>query len=306
MTAPEPPPLPGVSHRTVDAGDVRLHVAEAGSGEPVVLVHGFPDLWFSWRRQLPALAQAGRRAIAPDMRGYGLSSAPADVEAYDVLTLAGDLVALLDALGLERAAFVGHDWGAQVVWQLARAHPERVGAVAAISVPFVPRTPEPPLAILRDAFGESFYMVWFQRPGVEEVLERQLERTLTKEDLWTPEWAAREDEAVVRPPRLTEEELRYCVETFRATGLRGGLNWYRNVERNWELTARLGDRRVEQPALFVRGSADVTATYLPVEVMDGWVTDLRGTVVVEGAGHWAHQDAPEAVDSALLDFLGAL
>ncbi len=165
-------------------------MAEQGEGPLVVLCHGFPELGFSWRHQLPALTEAGYRVAVPDMRGFGQSSAPQEVEAYDVLTLCADMTGLLDALGEERAVFVGHDWGASLVWHLALVAPERVRAVAGLSVPLTPRAPAPPVEILRAHLGEDFYIVWFQQPGVaDEALSRDVRRTLTTSRQWTNEWA---------------------------------------------------------------------------------------------------------------------
>ena len=217
-------------HRQVRVDGVELHVAELGSGAAVILCHGFPELWYSWRHQLPALADAGYRAVAPDLRGYGESSIPTEVEAYDVLSLCGDLIGLLDELGEERAVFVGHDWGAIVVWTLAQAHPDRVSAVVGMSVPFLPRAPAPPVDIMRRAFGEDFYIVWFQEPGVaDEALARDVRRTLTTSRVWTAGWAEGNEEPK-RPEWLTEEDLRVYVETFERTGFTGGLSYYRNFD----------------------------------------------------------------------------
>jgi pimeloyl-ACP methyl ester carboxylesterase len=237
------------------------------------------------------------------MRGFGGTDAPEAIEAYDVLTLAGDVLALMDALGHGRFAVVGHDWGANVAWELARSHPDRVTAVAALSVPFVPRAPAEPLAILRRHLGEGFYMVWFQAPGVAEAaLEADVRRTLRTQEVWDASWAQRADD----PPRpafwTPEDEERY-VAAFTRTGFRGGLNWYRNIDRNWALTEPVGDRRIEQPALFVTGERDPVRRFMPEAAMDGWVPGLRGTVVVEGAGHWVQQQAPAAVEAALIPFL---
>lgn len=299
------PVTPQISHRRVPANGIELHVAEAGQGPPVVLCHGFPELWFSWRHQLPALARAGYRAIAPDMRGYGESSIPQEVEAYDVLTIGRDLVELLDRLDEQRAVFVGHDWGAAVTWELARAHPDRVAAVAGLSVPFAPRAPAPPLELMRRSLGDDFYIVWFQEPGVADAaLAADVRRTLTTSAVWTAAWA-QQDEEPGRPPWLNEEELGVYVEAFERTGFTGGLNYYRNLDRNWELSAPLADRRIEQPALFLTGSRDPVQRWMPPERMEGWVTD-RETVVVEGAGHWVQQEAPEEVNRALLGFLARL
>ena len=272
----------------------------------MVLCHGFPELAFSWRRQVPALTGAGFRVVAPDMRGYGGSSAPAEVEAYDVVALCGDMCGLLDALGEQEALFVGHDWGAWLVWHLALLHPERVRAVAGLSVPFVPRAPAPPVPIMRRHLGEDFYIVWFQEYGVaDEALARDVRRTLTTSRQWTAQWAD-EDRPARRPQWLSEDELEVYVEAFERTGFTGGLNWYRNMDRNWELTASVAERRVEQPALFVTGERDPVRSFMPAEAMRGWVTDLRGEVVIKGAGHWTQQQEPEAVNAALLDFLGGL
>jgi pimeloyl-ACP methyl ester carboxylesterase len=282
-----------------------MQVADAGAGPPVALLHGFPELWYSWRHQLRALADAGFHAIAPDLRGYGGTDRPPAVEDYNVVALAGDVLALMDAFGHERFAVVGHDWGANVAWELARRHPERVTRVAGLSVPFTPRPPAPPVPILRRHLGEDFYMVWFQEPGVAEgVLERDVRRTLRTTEVWTSDWADH-DEVPDRPGFWTAEDEELYVETFTRTGFTGGLNWYRNLDRNWELTADVADRRIEQPALFLTGSRDPVRTFMPAESMDGWVPGLRERIVLDGPGHWVQQEAPDAVNAALLDFLRA-
>jgi pimeloyl-ACP methyl ester carboxylesterase len=292
-----------VSHRRLQVNGIELHVAELGSGPPVILCHGFPELWYSWRHQLPALAQAGYRAVAPDMRGYGQSSIPADPDAYDLPTVCDDMLGLLDRLGEEQAVFVGHDWGAAVVWQLALAHPARVSAVVGMSVPFTPRAPAPPLGLLRKALGEDFYMVWFQQPGIADAaLGRDVRRTLTTRQVWTSQWQ-QEDEQPSRPPWLTEADLGTYIEEFQRTGFTGGLNYYRNLDRTWELTDHLAGRRVEPPALFLTGSRDPVRAFMPAARMDGWVTDLREQVIIEGAGHWVQQERPGEVNQALLRFL---
>jgi pimeloyl-ACP methyl ester carboxylesterase len=299
--------LASVGERRLATNGIELQVLEEGEGPLVVLCHGFPELAFSWRRQVPALRDAGFRVVAPDLRGYGGSSAPAQVEAYDVLCLCGDLCGLLDAFGEEAAVFVGHDWGASLVWQLAALHPARVRAVAGLSVPFVPRAPAPPLAILRGHLGEDFYIVWFQQPGVADAaLARDVRRTLTTSRQWTERWAEEEGPPPRCPPWLSEQELAVYIEAFERTGFTGGLNWYRNIDRNWELTAPFAERRVEQPALFITGERDPVRRFMPAEAMRGWVTDLREELVVPGAGHWVQQEQPEAVNAALLRFLGGL
>jgi pimeloyl-ACP methyl ester carboxylesterase len=293
--------------RRIATNGIELHVLEEGDGPLVVLCHGFPELAFSWRHQVPALSGAGFRVLAPDMRGFGRSSSPTEVEAYDVVTLCGDLCGLLDALGEDSAIFVGHDWGAWLVWQLAVLHPARVSAVAGLSVPFVPRAPAPPLPIMRRHLGDDFYIVWFQQPGVADVaLARDVRRTLTTHRQWTAQWAQEDDRMPERPPWLSEQELSVYVEAFERTGFSGGLNWYRNIDRNWELTAAAGERHVEQPAMFLTGERDPVRRFMPAEAMNGWVSDLRTETVVSGAGHWVQQQEPAAVNDALLRFLRGL
>jgi pimeloyl-ACP methyl ester carboxylesterase len=302
MSAPLPEP------RSIAVGNgIELSTIEAGEGPLVVLCHGFPELAYSWRHQIPALAAAGYRVLAPDMRGYGASSAPAAIEDYDILSLCGDMAGLLDAVGEQQAIFVGHDWGANVVWWMSVIHPERVRAVAGLSVPFVPRAPAAPIPIMREHLGEDFYIVWFQQPGVaDEALGRDVRRTLTTSRQWTARWAEEEGAELKRAEWLSEQELHVYIDTFERTGFTGGLNWYRNIDRNWELTAPYGDRRIEQPAMFLTGELDLVRSFMPAEAMQGWVTDMRSETVVPGAGHWVQQQDPEAVNAALLEFLTGL
>lgn len=295
-----------VEHAQVPVGGgVELHVASAGpaDGPPVLLLHGFPELWFSWRRQLGPLADAGYRVLAPDMRGYGGSSRPEPVEAYDNDALRGDVLALMDHAGAERAAVVGHDWGASVAWHVALAAPERVACVAGLSVPAVPRAPAEPIAIMRRHLGEDFYIVWFQEPGAAEaVLEADVRRTLATTKVWTEAWAESDDDPPT-PWFMTEDEFQVYVDAFTETGFTGGLNWYRNIDRNWEADARYAGRTIDVPALYVTGSRDPVQRFMPKEAMDGLVTDLRDAVVIEGGGHWIQQQAPDKVNAALLRFL---
>jgi pimeloyl-ACP methyl ester carboxylesterase len=281
---------------------VELQLVEEGHGNPVVLLHGFPELAYSWRKQIPALAAAGHRVLAPDMRGYGRSPAPGDVDAYDIVELCGDVAHLLDQRGIERAGIVGHDWGATVAWHFALMHPERTACVAGISVPLVPNPPAAPLPIMREHLGEDFYIVWFQEPGVaEEALERDVRRTLLTPAVWDAAWAARDEEPRV-PRFMTEEDVAVYVAEFERTGFRGGLNWYRNIDRNWELTRGYDERKVEMPALFMCGTRDSTMRWMSPDVMKGRVTDLR-VELVEGAGHWLQQERPDEVNAALIALL---
>jgi pimeloyl-ACP methyl ester carboxylesterase len=284
--------------------EVDLHVVERGDGNPVVLLHGFPELAYSWRHQIDPLAAAGYHVLAPDMRGYGRSDAPREVEAYDILELCGDVARVLDGAGAERAAIVGHDWGATVAWHFALIHPERTACVAGLSVPLVPNPPAPPLTIMREHLGEDFYVVWFQEPGVAEAaLERDVRRTLLTPAVWDPDWAKRDDEDPRVPRFMTEEDAAVYAREYERTGFRGGLNYYRNIDRNWELTRRYDERKLEMPALFIAGTRDPAIKWMPPEAMQGRATDLR-VELIDGAGHWIQQERPDEVNGALLELFG--
>ena len=310
--------------RTITTNGVDLHVVDEGEGPAVVLAHGFPELAYSWRRQIPALAAAGYRVLAPDQRGYGRSSRPEPIEAYDILHLTGDLVGILDELGIDQAVFVGHDWGSIVVWQLALLHPARVAGVCGMSVPFVPRAPAPPVQLMRAAFaGSFFYIVYFQEPGVADVdLGADPATTMRRllcgvkvdpsDDAGAgiasqPDdgrgFVERLPEPEALPDWLPQAHLDHYVEAFARTGFTGGINWYRNFDRNWELTPHLAGAKVEQPSLFVSGAQDPVLAMSPPSGQDGWLTDHRGTVLVDDAGHWVQQEKPDEVNAALLGFL---
>jgi pimeloyl-ACP methyl ester carboxylesterase len=290
----------------VPVNGVELNVRVEGEGPTVVLCHGFPELGYSWRHQVPALVAAGYRVVVPDMRGFGESSRPEAVEAYDVLELTGDLAGLLDWLGVEEAVFVGHDWGASTVWSMALIHPDRVRAVAGLSVPFAPRAAAPPLAIMRRRFGEDFYIVWFQEPGVADIaLARDVRRTLTARTVWSADWADAGDEPEPAPEWLSEDDLAFYVETFEHTGFSGGLNYYRNIDRNWELTEHYAERRIEKPSMFLTGDVDAVRRFMPADGIEEWLTDLRANLVIPG-GHWIQQQRPDEVNRALLQFLAGL
>ncbi|MDQ3945736.1 MAG: alpha/beta hydrolase [Actinomycetota bacterium] len=298
-----------VIHRQVDVGGIELHVAECGEGPVVLLCHGFPELWYSWRHQLPALAAAGYRAVAPDQRGYGRSGRPDAVEDYDIVHLAGDLVGLLDALGEERAVVVGHDWGAIVTWHLAQAAPERLHGIAALSVPFWPRPSRPPTELWKEIFADHFfYILHFQTPGVADAeldadpgafMRRFLRRASA--DVF--------DATADVPPLpawLSDEEFAVYEEEFRRTGFTGGLNWYRNFDRNWELTGETATRKVDIPAVFLAGERDPVLLLVRPEPMREWVPGLRESVLVPGAGHWIQQERSAETNEVLLRFLSSL
>jgi pimeloyl-ACP methyl ester carboxylesterase len=316
-----------IRERVVSTNGVDLFVRDAGpeDGPVVVLAHGFPELGYSWRHVIGPIADAGYRVLVPDQRGYGRSSVPGAVDDYDIIDLTADLLGLLDDVGARSATFVGHDWGAIVVWQMSVLHPERVDGVVGVSVPFQRRGPSPPIARMRSRFaGVFFYMLYFQEPGLADA-ELGADPYRTMRVLFSagsapagPEaaFAALADDgrgfleripdAGELPSWLTDDEVRVYADAFRSTGYTGPLSWYRNIDRNWELTAHLDGARVEVPALFLGGGNDPVLAVTPPAVMDGWVTDLRGSIVLDGAGHWLPQERPDDVSAAILEFLRGL
>ena len=320
--------VPSATRHQVAVNGIELSYLEAGppGGPLVVLCHGFPELAFSWRHQIPVLADAGYHVVAPDQRGYGRTSQPAAIEDYDIVHLTDDLLGLLDALGEERAVFVGHDWGGPVVWTLAQRAPARVRAVVGMSVPFVPRAPVPPVSLLKQIFGDIFfYLLYFQTPGVADadlsrdpatMMRRMLAglsfdtTAIQASDMLSPKdgrgFVERLPEPAALPAWLPAADLEQYVREFTRTGFTGGLNWYRNLDRNWSLTEDLATTTVDMPALFIAGAGDAVLNMTPPSIMEGWVTDLRDTVLVPEAGHWVQQERPEPVNEALLKFLAGL
>jgi epoxide hydrolase A/B len=312
------------THKQIETNGIRMHAAEAGSGFPVLLCHGFPELWYSWRHQMRALADAGFHAIAPDQRGYGDTDAPQAVDAYTIHHLVGDLTGLLDALAVDKAVIVGHDWGGFVAWQTALLAPQRVAGVVGLNTPFFPRFPARPLDMMRaTAQGNFHYILYFQEPGVAEAeLERDVPRSLrgfyqppnreimeqlrdVPMGVFGPAGGGILDRLPDAPHGdfLTAEDFAVFVAGFQKTGFRGGLNWYRNFDRNWELTAYLNNAKVLQPALMVTAELDVVLRPEMAVGMEAWVPQLRRTVLIEGSGHWTQQEKPVAVNAALLEFL---
>jgi pimeloyl-ACP methyl ester carboxylesterase len=325
MTAPTP--HPSTRERQVATNGIKLHVVEACDGFPVVLAHGFPELSYSWRHQIPALADAGYKVIAPDQRGYGQSDKPEAITDYDIHHLTDDLLGVLDEGGHDKAVFVGHDWGSIVVWQMALLHPERVAGVVGMSVPFIPRSPMPPVQLMRQMFGDAFfYIVYFQEPGVADAdLAQDPADTMTRmlAGLTKPKDSEMVDLAGLAAPDgrgfvdrlppvaelpgwLSQEELDHYIAEFARTGFTGGINWYRNMDRNWETTPQLEGAKVTVPSAFITGGDDPVGIMTPAGIMDGWLEDHRGSTTVEGAGHWVQQEAPDEVNAALLTFLSSL
>jgi pimeloyl-ACP methyl ester carboxylesterase len=311
---------------TVEANGIRMHVVEQGTGPLVVLCHGFPESWYSWRHQLPALAAAGYRAVAPDMRGYGKTDAPGEIERYTQLHHVGDMVALLDALGEPHAVIVGHDWGAPVAWNAALLRPDRFRAVGAFSVPYSPRGSVRPTEALRAAYGDRFmYMLYFQTPGVaEQELERDarvtIRRMLYALSGEAPAGTGFRDkrrgatllDGMPDPPALpawlTDEDLDVYTAEFQRTGFRGGLNWYRNLDRSWELLAPWHHATVTVPALFIAGECDPVIAMMraSLDQLRETVPNLTRSILLPGCGHWTQQERPAEVNEALIAFLRSL
>jgi pimeloyl-ACP methyl ester carboxylesterase len=314
-----------LKHARVSANGITLHVVEQGEGPLVLLCHGWPELWHSWKHQLEALAQAGFRAVAPDLRGFGESDAPADVAAYTVLHLVGDIVALVAALGEREAVMVGHDWGANVAWNAALLRPDVFRAVVAMSVPFRARGPKPPLELLRQAGMDSYYWFYFQTPGLAEAeFERDVPATLRR-ILYTGSGDAPPGQDLVLavapgggfldrtldpdelPAWLPRSDLDLLAASYRRTGFRAGLNLYRNIDRNWELLAPWQGAKTEQPALFIAGTRDAVIRgpmgERALASLAQTVPGLQGTLLIDGAGHWIQRERPAEVNAALLAFL---
>jgi pimeloyl-ACP methyl ester carboxylesterase len=305
---------------------ITLSVHEAGRGPAVVFCHGFPELAYSWRHQLPAVADAGFRAIAPDQRGYGRSDRPAPIEAYDIHHLTGDMVALLDALEIERAVFVGHDWGGFVVWALPVLHPDRVAGVVGVNTPALSRTPLPPLQMMRVLAGgddDKIYILWFQQPGTADELLARNARILFEKLMsagMPPEEVAARATAMPGGPDmnpfrrisevepggpclLDEEALDFYVGEFERTGFTGGINWYRNMDRNWESAPHAGATKIRVPCLMVTAEWDPVLRPEMAVGMDRWIPDLE-TVMIERCGHWTQQEKPTQLNRILVDWLG--
>lgn len=316
-----------VTHRFVETNGIRMHVAEQGAGPLVLLCHGFPESWYSWRHQLPALAAAGFRAVAPDMRGDGQTDRPDEIDKYTQLYHVGDMVGLVDALGEKTAVIVGHDWGAPVAWQAGLLRPDRFRAVAALSVPYSPRGSIQPTKALAHMAGDQFmYMPYFQTPSVAEAeLERDPRDTIRRvlysasgdlppERGWRSVMPRRSSflEGLVDPERLpawlAEADVDFYANEFRRTGFRGGLNWYRNLDRTWELMAAWHDMQVTVPALFAAGDHDLVISMREsaVDRLHETVPNLRGSVILPGCGHWTQQERPAEVNAVLLEFLTSL
>lgn len=304
----------------IDVNGLQMAVHEQGEGPPVILLHGFPELAYSWRHQLPALAGAGFRAIAPDQRGYGRTTAPADVADYRMSELIADVHGLLDALELDSARFVGHDWGALVLWHMAMHAPERIDKLAILNIPHFPRTPVDPISIMRERFGNDFYIVNFQDSDEADRVfghdpRHFINRMMRKNQITRDQFERLPPEhQVVSLLRqtlgehasgdalLTDDELDYYAEAFSTSGFTGPINWYRNWSHNWEQLEGV-NQQIDIPTLFIGADNDVLIGLQHIESMKPLMNNL--TIRMLECGHWTQQEKPDEVNSLLLDWLSS-
>ncbi len=321
LNRPGYPQMPAPVVRRVNGIDLAVFEAGPADGPAVVLCHGFPEIAYSWHRQIPALAQAGYHVIVPDQRGYGWSEAPGTVEAYDMAALTGDLVGLLDATGHERGIFVGHDWGGLIVWQMPLMHPERVAGVVGVNTPFIPRLRSDPIERMRESLGEEMYIVFFQRPREPEaLLEADIDRTMRfmqrrpdpnhqdgamqlRADGGAPFAAALmgPEEAWPGLPLLSDTERDVYVRAFERSGFFGPVSWYRNFSRNWRLAEGL-PQRVAVPALMIVAELDAALPPSMAEGIEKRVPDVE-VHLLEGCGHWTQAERPGELSHLMLDWL---
>jgi pimeloyl-ACP methyl ester carboxylesterase len=315
-----------IEHRFVETNGIRMHYAEAGSGPLVVLCHGFPESWYSWRHQLPALATEGYHVVAPDLRGYGQTDRPEALEAYDILQLTGDLVGLVNALGEAPAVIVGHDWGAWLAQHAALLRPDLFRAVVLMGVPYVLRRSVNQSQWEAQKYpGKLFYQAALRSPGAEQFFEADVRASLLA-GFWSlsgdappgRQWQPVRDPAAAPvaapvapaglPPWLAPEDLDFLEAEYTRTGFTGGLNYYRNCDRNWALTPFLDGAQLLQPTLFLTGEKDPALEFLDeeFEVLEANVPNLWKKVVLEGAGHWIQQERAEQVNGLLIGFLNSL
>jgi epoxide hydrolase A/B len=321
--------------RVIESNGIHLNIAESGSGPLVLLAHGFPESWYSWRNQIDALAAAGFHAVAPDMRGYGKSDRPEAIDQYTIFHLVGDMVGVLDALQTPRAVIVGHDWGATVAWQAALMRPDRFRAIVALSVPFRPRGKVRPTSAMPRTENAQFYQLYFQEPGVAEA-ELGRDPRLTLRSML---FGASGDGIAARPaagssstglgmvpkgggflqghgapaalpPWLSEADVDFYAASFKRSGFRGALNYYRNIDRNWELQGSLAGATVQNPALYIVGDRDFVVSFPGTDQLlanlKQFVPALREIQRVPGCGHWTQQERPNEVNAAIIDFLRSL
>lgn len=311
--------LPDIRHRMVKTNGITMHIVEQGAGPMVLLLHGFPEFWYSWRFQIPALAEAGYHVVAPDLRGYGQSDAPKSSQLYTSCHLVGDLVGLLDALEEKPVFVVGHDWGAMVAWDLCLLRPDCVKAVVCLSVPFFPRSPKgSAIRGYYESVGEGFYMCRFQKPGRAERDFARIGTTATLSKLLFPSrnsFTAPKDkelmESIPMPKKLpqwiSDADLRYYAQTYEKSGWTGALNLYRAMEKSWELKAPWTNIGVKTTALFIAGDKDLVMGFPGVKAFvnrnfKSFVPNLKEIVTLKG-GHFIQQEQPARVNELIIAFL---
>jgi pimeloyl-ACP methyl ester carboxylesterase len=306
---------------TVRSNGINLAVHEQGHGPAIVLLHGFPELAYSWRHQLPALADAGYRAIAPDQRGYGRSDVPPDVGDYRIEELIADVHGLLDALELDSATFVGHDWGALVLWQMAMRAPERIDRLIILNIPHIPRSPVDPIQIMRSRFGDDFYIVNFQDSDDADrafaadpvhFFNMMMRRNQVSREQFDRLPADLKSVSLLKvmariegsgSPLLSDEERNYFASAFARTGFTGPINWYRNWTHNWE-TLEGVNQLIDVPTLFIGAVDDVIIAPEHIQGMEPLVSDLE-MHMLDNCGHWSQQEKPEEVNRLMIDWLGS-
>ena len=303
----------------VNTGGINLAVHEMGEGPPVILIHGFPELAYSWRHQLPALASAGYRAIAPDMRGYGGSDKPPQVDDYTIQKLIGDVEGLMAALSIDKAVVIGHDWGAMLTWQMALLSPQRMAGLITLNIPHIPRPPINPINYMRWKLGKDFYIVNFQKSDEADrrfaedprrfinvmMRRRQFSRgpsaTGSKKRRPLNLIAALDQDQPAGEALLSAEELDVYADAFAAGGFTGPINWYRNWAQNWKSTKGV-DQTVRVPALFVGAANDIIISQSQIEAMRPFVPDLE-IQMIEECGHWTQQEKPDELNRIIIDWL---
>jgi pimeloyl-ACP methyl ester carboxylesterase len=322
--------------RVVKTNGISLNVVEQGQGPLILLCHGFPEISYSWRRQINSLDEAGFHVVAPDMRGYGKSDRPEAIDQYTIFHLLGDLVGLLDSLEAPTAVIIGHDWGATIAWQAARLRPDRFRAIVSLSVPFRPRSPARPTSLMPQTAEAQFYQLYFQEPGIAEA-EFEKDPRLTMQAMlyggsgegaaairavaasrgrasgvgmvpraggWLP------SSAPPLPSWLSEADLGVYAGEFARSGFRGPLNYYRNIDRNWELMAAFDGMKVSVPALYIAGDHDMVVASPgaaeQIANMKQVVPLLRNIQMLPRCGHWTQQECPAEVNAAIIEFLRGL
>ncbi|KAI3838282.1 hypothetical protein MKX03_019333 [Papaver bracteatum] len=312
--------MDGIEHKVVVVNGINMHIAEKGEGPVILFLHGFPELWYTWKKQIIGLASIGYRAVAPDLRGYGDTDAPSSSTKYTTLHIVGDLIALIDSLGLDQVFVVGHDWGATIAWALCLYRSDRVKALVSMSIAFTPRNPSAkPTDRLRAAFGNEYYMIRFQEPGVMEAYfamvgaENVVKKLLTSTSpmiptdigLWVPP-----NTVITLPSWLSQEDVDYHATKFGEKGFTGGLNYYRSLDLNWELTAAWTGAKVQVPVKFIVGENDLSYNNAPTKTYvhgGGFKKDvplLEEVVVMEGVGHFINLEKPDEINKHISDFFG--